>query len=582
MTLFGTPEAKATTQADIEHINTVRIALPDKLSITSASPERFQLLVNFLKEYWQIWGIDNQVSIEFSYLSTPEAQRQLAQGEIDIISIMNLQMAPKTFLYSVPFASYKQSFFRHQDKALGGKMRIAVLDEQKQALDYLPDYIERTYFDDLNNLLAQYHQFDAIYSVRPWLLKAALEDYGLNQQFFINQEEVPPVTLHFATRRTDRQLMLQLNDYVRDIKPEQARLWQEKYLSYPDSNFSLSFGQYLTNLTEREKNYVLENNEVRYPISEQGLPPFVISRNLTNLRDRGFSIDLLQLMANRLGVVFKPERYENYQNMVDSIENNETQLHPVVEVLKGNSDRYLFTLPFLDAHYSAIYNPSISDYSQFSDANKHVISLVSVFQVSDLIKQSFPKATFIEFDTIEEAISSVARGESTLFIGRSLLAASIVKQRGYANLTSIPLSNFRPNAKLAFGTSKHNQTLVSLLNKGINSVSADQLDSLYAKWSQNAFPVADVQAKVRDAYRQASYVFFAILLIALVVFWVYYRQLQVRKVAQKKIEHALAIAEAARTEAEKSAQAKISFLARMSHEIRTPMNGVLGMAEALS
>ncbi len=73
-----------------------------------------------------------------------------------------------------------------------------------------------------------------------------------------------------------------------------------------------------------------------------------------------------------------------------------------------------------------------------------------------------------------------------------------------------------------------------------------------------------------------------LLLLCLLLFWLFYRKSLSRKKEQDKIERALKIAEAEKIAAEKSAQAKISFLARMSHEIRTPMNGVFGMAEALS
>lgn len=68
----------------------------------------------------------------------------------------------------------------------------------------------------------------------------------------------------------------------------------------------------------------------------------------------------------------------------------------------------------------------------------------------------------------------------------------------------------------------------------------------------------------------------------MVLFWINYRKSLKRKAEKDKIERALKIAEAEKIAAEKSAQAKISFLARMSHEIRTPMNGIFGMAEALS
>jgi signal transduction histidine kinase/ActR/RegA family two-component response regulator len=79
-----------------------------------------------------------------------------------------------------------------------------------------------------------------------------------------------------------------------------------------------------------------------------------------------------------------------------------------------------------------------------------------------------------------------------------------------------------------------------------------------------------------------SYLFAAITLFGLIIFWIYYRRLQIQKSTQRKVEKALTVAEQARSQAEESAKAKITFLARMSHEIRTPMNGVLGMAEALT
>jgi signal transduction histidine kinase/CheY-like chemotaxis protein len=97
-----------------------------------------------------------------------------------------------------------------------------------------------------------------------------------------------------------------------------------------------------------------------------------------------------------------------------------------------------------------------------------------------------------------------------------------------------------------------------------------------------SLPESNIQEQVAIIYQQASYFLLILLLICLIIFWVYYRKLQNRKAAQTKVEHALAVAETEKDEAEKSAQAKLSFLARMSHEIRTPMNGVFGMAEALS
>ena len=100
--------------------------------------------------------------------------------------------------------------------------------------------------------------------------------------------------------------------------------------------------------------------------------------------------------------------------------------------------------------------------------------------------------------------------------------------------------------------------------------------------SDAASTVNNVQEHVNHAYKQAAYVISVLILLGIVIIRLHIKQLKNQKDAQHRIEQALAVAEAARAEAERSAQAKITFLARMSHEIRTPMNGVLGMAEALA
>ncbi|GLX78227.1 hypothetical protein tinsulaeT_15670 [Thalassotalea insulae] len=565
---------------NISQERVLRIALPDDATLKAASPEPFERVVNFLKEYWQIWAIDHQVEVRFIYLPTTDALTALKQNQLDIVAINIYQSAEQQLLFSIPYLKFRQSIFRNVNKNTEDGIQIAIHAQDTKALNFLPSHIEREYFNDVDALVENYHKYDAIYSTRPWIIANKLEQFGINQNFYINQQEVPQVTLHFTTRADDRALMYLINDSIRAVKTSQANVWNEKYQLTKDSNFILTFGQYGQNLSEQEKQYLINNNVIHYPVANEGNPPFIITKSFANITDRGFTTELLRFIAQKTGVIFKPLYVENREQLERQIEQGKAQL--LVDVEQNNKSHYQSSIPYFTIRYSLAYNPSITTVERFADLNQLSIAAVKEAATTARLAKKYPLARISLYDTTSEAINAVAEGKAQVFVGSSLTTSFLIKENRYANLTSRPFPQFDNKTKLVFATSNEHSQLVSIINKAINALSTDQFDAMYAKWSQSAFPEANVQAQVEIAYRQASYVFLTILLIALIVFWVYYRQLQVQKTAQKKIEHALALAESARKEAEKSAQAKVTFLTHMSHEIRTPMNGVLGMTEALN
>ena len=578
------PEQTDTTEQSNQVNNRViRIALPDQQSLQNASPERFHLLVNFLKEYWQIWALDNQMTVDFKNMSTIKAFEELKANNIDIIAISTYETTFSDVLYSLPYVHYKQRIYRNTIKHNDNQITVGIADEYGKALEHLPPHIEKHYFNNEANLLKEYQRFNAIYSIRPWRLDSEMEKLGLNDLFYVNSQEHILLPIHFVTRVDDRKLLYLINDNIRQLKSAQTQLWQEKYFEKFNANFTLAFGSYIANLTEKEKEFVIDHPVVRYPVITHGFPPFVITNdNFDNLEDRGYSIDLLDIASEKLGIRFLPVRVNSYQEMIKVVDTGDVDFYSIFETFDEFKDEMRYTSHIADSNYSATFNPSITDFTAMNEVQWLHVALVKGFTYSKRFIEQYPRVKVSYFDTNEQAIESVARGTTDIYIGRALLTGYIIKQRGYTNLTSIPLAEVNPNIGYAFAAPIRNGNIISLLDKVLNHVPNNKLEALFNNYSYASFAETDVQAQIANAYRQVSYIFLAILLISLIIFGIYFRQLQVRKIAQRKIEHALTIAESARQEAEHSAQAKITFLARMSHEIRTPMNGVLGMAEALN
>jgi two-component system sensor histidine kinase EvgS len=561
----------------------LRIALPDRSSINAAPGEQFQLLVNFLKEYWQIWAIDNHREISFSYMPKIKAFESLANNSIDIVAITHHhQNNYSNLLFSIPYAKWKQSVFRRIKSNKTNGIQIGIYSEDKTALDFLGDNIERYYYQDIDKLLGDYQKFDALYATKSWLLNKKLHENKMSGLFYVNKNEAPEIFFRFAINKKNRVLMHTINNGIRSVSKQQAELWNNKYLELQKGDISLTFGAYFTNLSASEKEYIIDHNFLYFPVQVDGFPPYIITKNFNHITERGFTIDLLDISTQRTGIVYKPVYVKNVEQVFSYLEQQRIHILPLVERNKEREKTITFSVPYLQASFSMVYrhNETISD--GLSGIGNKKIAVVNDFNVTKLLTEKRPLSSFNFFDSMIAAISSVSLGESDVFIGDSLISSYLVKENQLSNLTSQPIVNFNNNAQFSFASKLGHDDVISLLNRTVKSISATDYERLYAKWSQSAFHENNADKQIANAYRNVSYFFAAIMLFGLIIFWIYYRQLRVRNLAQQKIKHALAIAESAKKEAEKSAQEKITFLARMSHEIRTPMNGVLGMAEALA
>jgi signal transduction histidine kinase/CheY-like chemotaxis protein len=560
----------------------LKIALPDRISINAAPGEEFQLLVNFLKEYWQIWAIDNHREISFSYMPTIKAYESLANNSIDIVAVTHHQNNHSNLLFSIPYAKWKQSVFRRIKRNKSNGIQIGIYSEDRSALDFLGQHIERYYYQDIDKLLADYEKFDALYATKPWLLKEKLNEYKMSGNFHVNKNEAPEIFFRFAINKNNRALMHTINDSIRSVSKPQAELWNNKYSKLNKGDISLTFGSYFTNLTASEKEFIIDNNLLNFPIQSNGFPPYIITKNFNHITERGFTIDLFNVATQRTGIVYKPVYVKNVEQVFSYLEKQKINILPLVELNKEREKIMTFSVPYLKASYSMVYRHSDTIIDGLSGIGSKTIAVVNDFNATNLLIEKLPYASYNTYDSMFAAISSVSLGESDVFIGDSLISSYLVKENQLSNLTSQPIINFNNKAQFSFASKLGHDDIISLLNRTIKSISANEYERLYSKWSQSAFHENNADKQIANAYRNVSYFFAAFMLFGLIIFWIYYRQLRVTKLAQQKIKHALTIAELAKTEAEKSAQAKITFLARMSHEIRTPMNGVLGMAEALA
>lgn len=560
--------------------NVIRVGLPDNKSLTYYQEAKLQLLINFTKEFWKIWGVDNHQKIEFIYLPLNSISQALADKSIDVATLGLKNQQSSNFLYSLPYAKYQQKLFKRIDSNKKNGIKIGIHSSNHKVLDFLNVNITREYFFSIEELITKHNNFDALYSSKPWVLKGLLEKKGLKDKFHISENEAPDIYFHFFTRANDRELAHKINDYLRSITEKQVDAWKDKYFSTHGQYFELTMGAYITSLSHAEKNYLLDHNYLKFPVTENGLPPYIITKNYAHITERGFVIDFTDMITQKTGLIFEPH-YVNSLNLTAGIAGfMDILLH--VSQADSTSKSLVYSTPYLKATYSIICRNQENPIYKLSDLKNKKVGVVQQYNLKPPVSNENISSHSLSFNTHEVALKALSQGEIDYLIADSLTSAYWIKEKQLANLMSHPITEGTDKALYGFATPYKNDALITLLNRTINEFPEAEFESLYHKWSRLAFHQSNAHEKIKHAYQKANYVIIGTLLIAIAVVWFFYRQYKIRSLQHQAIESALEFAESAKIEAEKSAQAKIVFLARMSHEIRTPMNGVLGMAEALS
>lgn len=558
----------------------LRIALPDQTSLAIHSAGKFEQLVNLMQEYWQVWSIDNQRAVEFIRVPSDRSFQALQNGEVDVVAISVAREFPDT-LFSIPYAKYHQRIFRRLDADDTSQVVMAIHSPENRILASMTPAVRRTYYTSIDRLLDNYQNYNAIYSVQPWEIEKALQDHGIDDVFYMSENDTPDIYFRAAFRQSDEALALSVNDDLRKVNKLQAKLWTDKYIVKGENRFLLTLGDYDLTLSEQEKRFVLYHPHLAFPSAPEGFPPYLITDSFNHIGATGFTIDLLRILTEKLGVTFEPVYVGSLEIGRQAIKSGELDFYHMHLNDPVRYPELKFSNTLINTSLSLITRDDYILNNHISSLKNETIGVVSGFVSTDELIKRLPEAKFKHYLSLTETFNALEAGEINAFVEPSLSASYFIKQKGYAHFTIQPFHGFLDDIPMSFATVPDNADLILLFNRGLSAIDSERYEEINAKWNTIAFSEGDIYQQVSSIYQKAGYILLTIFFMSVLMTVFYLHQLRLRKAAQNEAEAALEVAEKARSAAEQSGIAKTSFLARMSHEIRTPMNGVFGMAEAL-
>lgn len=205
----------------------------------------------------------------------------------------------------------------------------------------------------------------------------------------------------------------------------------------------------------------------------------------------GISADLLRLISIRTGVRFSLKPTKTWDESIEEARSGNCQALSFLNETPERKGWLAFTDPvFTDVNVfiTREEHPFISDPSGLVGAT---LVLPKGTGVEEFVRKRYPNLRIITVESENDAFRIVSERQADMTLRSLIMAAYTIKKDGWFNLKiSGQLPEF--NNKLRIGLTRDRQNLVSILNKGIATITAQDRETIVNRHiSINAQTVED-------------------------------------------------------------------------------------------
>ena len=194
----------------------------------------------------------------------------------------------------------------------------------------------------------------------------------------------------------------------------------------------------------------------------------------------GLGADVIAQIEERLGVRFLKQPCEDWNYHLAALASGECAVAPTIVRTQDRQHFAYFTTPYTTAPVVIITDNSIP-HAGLEELAGRRIAVVSGFATEEYLRDHAPTGCeIVTVNNVPDGLHSVSFGEADAFLENLAVAAYYIDQEGIPNLRVAGLTDY--SFAWSIGVSRHYPELYSAVQKALDSIPADELESLRQQW----------------------------------------------------------------------------------------------------
>ncbi len=195
---------------------------------------------------------------------------------------------------------------------------------------------------------------------------------------------------------------------------------------------------------------------------------------------QGLAADYISAVSDHLGLQFKIVHLDSWDEVVRQAKSREIDMWSAASATPQRLEYMHFTQPMIEVPAVILVRSQVKDDLKMTDLKGMKIAVVSGYAAHDFILDRYPELTLDPVPDLETALRKLSFGMVDAMVGNLATATYYMEQQGITNLRVAGNTGYF--YRWAFAVRNDWPELRSILDKGLNSLSAEDRQIIFSRW----------------------------------------------------------------------------------------------------